>query len=151
MTQGKSKTANLPVDYPEVCVWMGVLGCLSALSDCVARQDYKKGNDALLEMAHYADYTHRFGLVLPCSIQDFEKIRLPEGSFLQVRFTFTFWKWYTWWQDYLCGMDPFSRACLNRFAEQKEWDKVRKYRPPADWIYVLDPYVHPVIEKLAGN
>ena len=132
------------LNSPEISVWMTAFGCLREISDIASafqakkissENYYRSVNHMLVELAETADDTHRFGVLLPSSIEPNYKKRagtLKDG-FLQVEFSFSFWQWYNWWDDYMKAIPLDARNELYKLVTYR-LPEVERYRPQGDWI-----------------
>lgn len=129
---------------PEISVWMTAFGCLREISDISAAYQakkltpekyYRSVNHMLVELAETADDTHRFGVLLPSSIEPNYKKRVSalKDGFVQVEFSLSFWRWFNWWDDYMKSMPPVARNELYKLVTYR-LPEVENYRPDGDWI-----------------
>lgn len=132
-----------PITTPEIRVWMTIFGCLDNLRDLTARRKagkitnesfYKESNETLVGLAEVADITHRFGVLLPSTLEPNYRRRIQQlkDNFIRVEFSPSFWRWYNWWDDYIRTLSPDQIKHIRRITTE-ECLGAEDYRPTGEW------------------
>ena len=142
----KDQTQNeeLLLCAPEISVWMTAFGGLRTLAELqleysqqriTQKQYIRAANEALVSLVETADATHRFGVLLPATIEPHYGRRLREltDAFLRVDFSPSFWRWFNWWQDYVRMLTISEKKHIYHLAMERV-PLVDKYRPSGDWL-----------------
>jgi len=135
----------LLVSVPEISVWMTAFGCLRSIDEFavkwnrknITRQQYYKAvNGCLFNLAETADATHRFGVLLPATIEPHYRRHLRERNdgLLKVDFSPSFWRWYNWWNDYINTLSTIEREYVYDLAMER-LPALEMYRPGGDWLH----------------
>ena len=133
-----------PLESSEICVWMTAFGCLSSMNEfqtarsarvLTDKQYFKKSNACLISLAETADATHRFGVLLPATVEPhFRKVaRERDDAFLKIDFSPSFWRWYNWWNDYINTLSIAERKHVYYLAMER-LPGLDAYRPTGDWL-----------------
>jgi hypothetical protein len=145
--QGPSEEEDV-LESAEISVWMTGFGCLSILQEIQAAQGPISSENLLFEsklrrsingelrhLAKVAEATHRFGVLMPCTIQPkrFFTAKGEASPFLGVKFYSTFWRWFNWWGDYVDGKTKAEIAHLYRLALEG-LPEIDQYRPSGHWL-----------------
>jgi hypothetical protein len=129
---------------PEICVWMTIYGGLRNICEVhaqyscgkLSRSDYiKKSNELLINFVEAADFTHRFNVLLPATIEPRyrSRHRSLDGTFVRVSFSSSFWRWFNWWDDYTKSLPIYVRKHIYHLAAERV-SAIEKYRPEGDWL-----------------
>lgn len=143
-TMGGSKDRCLLVEVPEISVWMTAFGCLNSVEEVLTerrqlriseKQYFKQVNGCLANLAETADATHRFGVLLPATMEpNYRKhLRERDDGFLKVEFSPSFWRWYNWWHDYVNTLSVAQRKYVYQLAVER-LPGLEAYRPAGDWL-----------------
>lgn len=144
-TTGGGGDKDLLLSVPEISVWMTAFGCLRSVDEYLVewrgdriteKQYFKSINACLVNLAETADATHRFGVLLPSTIEPHYRKHMREldDAFLKVDFSPSFWRWYNWWSDYINTLKAYERKHVYHLAMER-LRGLEAYRPAGDWLH----------------
>lgn len=134
MTKAKNITnqarndAEFIARAPEVSLFMCCFGGVNELKALnasikdgkISQKDFEASfNMALRQFCNVAEATVRFDIIWPV--------------FSYGRFSPFFWRWYNWWDDYLCKLNVMQMSHVRWLASERS-PEVEKFRPPGSWI-----------------